>query len=96
MADSNDRREQRIAKLETLRQQGIEPYPPRVERTHTAAEALAAFQDAPSPQDPSEGVRVIVAGRLISIRVMGRSTFAHVADGTGQIQIGRASGRERV
>jgi lysyl-tRNA synthetase, class II len=87
MADSNDRREQRIAKLEALRQEGIEPYPPRVERTHTAAEALAAFQDAPPPEDPSEGVRVIVAGRLMSIRVMGRSTFAHIADGTGQIQI---------
>jgi lysyl-tRNA synthetase, class II len=87
MADSNDRREQRIAKLETLRQEGIEPYPPRVERTHTAAEALAAFQDAPSTQDPPEGVRVVVAGRLLSVRVMGRSTFAHVADGTGQIQI---------
>ncbi len=87
MADSNDRREQRIAKLEALRQEGIEAYPPRVERTHTAAEALAAFQDAPSPQDPSEGMRVVVAGRLVSVRVMGRSTFAHVADGTGQIQI---------
>jgi lysyl-tRNA synthetase, class II len=87
MPDSNDRREQRIAKLEALRQQGVDPYPPRVTRTHTAAEALAAYQDAPPPEEPSGGARVIVAGRLMSVRVMGRSTFAHLADATGQIQI---------
>ena len=33
----------RRQKLEQMRQAGIDPYPPRVERTHTAAAAIAAF-----------------------------------------------------
>jgi len=77
-----DQREQRIVKLEKLRAAGIDPYPPRVSFTHSAAQALAAFEAL----DGSE-LQVKVVGRLISIRVMGKSTFAHIADGSGRIQI---------
>jgi len=80
---TTDRRQQRIAKLESLRQRGIEPYPPRVTRTHTAAKAIAAFEAQPESND----LTVAVAGRLMSVRVMGKSTFAHIADGSGRIQI---------
>lgn len=78
-----DYRMQRIAKLEQLREQGMDPYPARVSYTHTAAEALAAFEQ----QEAEEGPRVQVVGRMISQRVMGRSSFAHLADGSGKIQI---------
>ena len=77
------RRAERLAKLTRLRQRGIDPYPARVQRTHTAAQALAAFECVPE----ADQVSVQVAGRLMSVRVMGRSTFAHVADSTGHIQI---------
>ena len=83
MPESNDRREQRIAKLAYLRQMGIDPYPPRVHYTHTAAEALAAFEQTAE----GEQVNVEVAGRLMTERGMGKSTFAHIADGSGRIQI---------
>jgi len=70
----------RYEKLTRLRQRGIDPYPTRFLRTHTAAQAVQAFQDGTSGE-------MAVAGRLVSIRVMGRSTFAHIADGSGRIQI---------
>ncbi len=73
--------EQRLLKLKRLRERGIDPYPPRVERTHTAAEALQAFEQGDGQ------IPVKVVGRLMSIRVMGRATFAHIADGSGRIQI---------
>ena len=80
MTDTNDRREQRLAKLARLRERGIDPYPARIQVTHTAAEAAAAFVvGAEAP--------LRVAGRLVSVRNMGRSTFAHIADGSGRIQI---------
>ncbi|MBN1399796.1 MAG: lysine--tRNA ligase [Anaerolineae bacterium] len=82
-ASTNDRREQRIIKLEAWREAGIDPYPARVERTHTTIEALSAFEEA---TDGAE-IEAQVPGRLMSIRVMGRSTFAHIADGTGTLQI---------
>jgi len=78
-----DHRSQRIAKLEQLREQGIDPYPARVYYTHTAAEALAAFE----AQEGEEGPHVQVVGRMVSQRIMGRSSFAHLADGSGKIQI---------
>ncbi|MGC9359946.1 MAG: lysine--tRNA ligase [Anaerolineae bacterium] len=78
-----DHRSQRIAKLEQLREQGIDPYPARVYYTHTAAEALAAFE----AREGEEGPHVQVVGRMVSQRIMGRSSFAHLADGSGKIQI---------
>jgi len=83
MAETNERRENRLDKLKALRERGIDPYPPRVSRTHTAQEAVEAFEAA----EESAKVSVQVVGRLMSVRVMGKSTFAHLADGSGQIQI---------
>jgi len=77
---------QRVEKLERLRARGIEPYPHRVKRTHTIAEALAALETAEA-SGQTEGPQVAVTGRLRSMRVMGKATFAHIEDGTGAIQL---------
>lgn len=76
---------QRVEKLERLRATGIEPYPHRVKRTHTIAEARAALEAAESAS--KEGPQVAVTGRLRSMRVMGKATFAHIEDGSGSIQL---------
>jgi lysyl-tRNA synthetase class 2 len=79
-----DQEIQRRLKLERLRQAGIDPYPPRTRRTHTSSEAIAALQAAPEGAEP---VHVTVVGRLVAIRVMGKSSFAHIEDGAGRIQL---------
>lgn len=73
----------RLEKLAWLREQGIDPYPRRVERTHTIAEAIAAYQAV----DEGQEVQVAIAGRLQSVRLMGKSSFAHIEDGSGKIQL---------
>lgn len=83
MAELSDLERQRHLKLQRIRERGIEPYPPRVGRTHTTAQARAALEEAQEGEAPA----VKVVGRLISMRVMGRSTFAHIEDGSGRIQI---------
>ncbi len=78
----------RLQKLRALREMGIDPYPARVERTHTAAEALALFKAAEAAgtvDDLPTDLRL--AGRMVSLRIMGRATFAHILDGSGRIQI---------
>mgnify|MGYP005840326527 FL=1 len=81
---TTDQREQRLEKLARLRASGVDPYPAHFHPTHTTAQALAAFEEA----EASGGtVRATVGGRLVAIRVMGKSTFAHIADGTGRLQI---------
>ncbi len=82
MVESTEQRDLRIEKLDELRESGIDPYPARIERTHTAAEAIAAFEATPE----DEKVRVAVAGRLLAVRVMGKSSFAHLQDGSGRLQ----------
>jgi len=79
----NDLERIRLEKLERLRQAGMEPYPNRVERTHTTAEAIETFETA--SEDVSTEVTVV--GRLRSVRSMGKSTFAHIEDGTGRLQL---------
>ena len=74
-----------MEKLERLRARGVEPYPRRVKRTHTIAEALAALEAAEAAGQ--EGGQVAIAGRLRSMRVMGKATFAHIEDGSGSIQL---------
>ncbi len=72
--------EERLAKLEQLRAAGVDPYPARFARTDLAAEVTPTFDTAP-------GRPVRVAGRVVGgIRRMGRATFLHLLDGSGQIQ----------
>jgi lysyl-tRNA synthetase class 2 len=77
----NDQERQRVQKLDRLRERGIEPYPLRAARTHTAREVIDAFTQGA----PLDSVRL--AGRLISLRDMGKLTFAHLQDGSGKIQL---------
>ena len=81
----NELEKLRVEKMERLRAQGVEPYPRRVKRTHTVAQALAALEEAEAAE--TEGPQVAVAGRLRSMRVMGKVAFAHIEDGTGSIQL---------
>ena len=81
----------RLAKMERLRASGHEPYPPRAERTHTSAQALADYaqllakETAPDEHTPRGDYTV--AGRLRAIRVMGKAAFAHMEDGAGRLQL---------
>ena len=76
----------RFEKLERLRAQGIEPYPRQTRRTHTSREAIAAFE-AVEGNTNAEPVRATLAGRMRSLRPMGKIAFAHVEDGEGRIQL---------
>jgi lysyl-tRNA synthetase, class II len=73
------RREKR-AELERL---GIPAYAYRYERTHTAAAALAQYHDEMGDAGP----RVRVAGRVNRLGSHGKTTFAHLEDSTGRIQV---------
>ncbi len=87
MREYTDLEKVRLAKLERLRAAGLEPYPARAERTHTSAEALADYADHPPADTHSAHGAYTVAGRLKAIRVMGKSTFAHIEDGAGRLQL---------
>ncbi len=81
----NEQQLVRRGKLAALATAGIDPYPPRLpwERSHTAAEAIAQYTDGKLQQ----GAEVVLVGRLMTLRMMGKATFGHIEDGSGRIQI---------
>ena len=83
MTEFNEIERVRVRKAEQLRELGIDPYPPRAQRTHTTAAARRAFEEA--GQEPLPGVTLV--GRIRSQRRMGKVTFAHIEDGEGQLQL---------
>jgi lysyl-tRNA synthetase class 2 len=76
----------RFEKIQNMRAEGIEPYPTRAHRTHTIQQAIAAFE-ASEAQEDAQPVAATLAGRLRSIRIMGKIAFAHIEDGTGRVQL---------
>ena len=82
MSELNELLLQRRSKLTQIREKGINPYPYRFEATHRSSEITGNF-DALS--ESKKAVRI--AGRLMSIRGHGKTSFAHMQDAAGRIQI---------
>ena len=78
--DINDLVVQRIEKVKALRAKGINPYPIRFKRTHTAAQIKETFSEG-------QELQVKAAGRIKSKRVMGKASFAHIEDISGLVQV---------
>ncbi len=82
----SDLEQNRIDKLLRLREQGLEPYPARSERTHTNLEAIAAFEKTEKDEN-AEPVKATLVGRIRSMRPMGKLVFTHIEDGSGTLQL---------
>jgi lysyl-tRNA synthetase class 2 len=84
----NEQQRVRLEKVRSMRDGGIEPYPPRSGRTHTSAEATSQFEEVEATlTDGRDTERVSVVGRVVGFRDMGKSTFVHIEDGHGRIQL---------
>ena len=71
----------RREKLKELLERGVAPFAYRFERTATARQALDAYQ---TDADPTA---YRLAGRLVALRPHGKTTFAHLEDQSGRIQL---------
>jgi lysyl-tRNA synthetase class 2 len=76
----------RREKLEALRGRGIDPFGTRYPVTHWAGQLAARLQPAGEDELKAFGP-VSVAGRIVSMRRHGKTTFAHLMDYTGRIQL---------
>ncbi len=71
----------RRAKLRRLLELGINPFPHHFARTHTCGQIAASFEQLEERAD------VTVAGRLRSLRPMGKAAFGHIEDASGKLQL---------
>lgn len=84
--DDNKLITQRREKLAKLREQGV-PFPNDVVREHQAAALHAEYGEQDKEWFEQNAVPVTVAGRMMLQRLMGKASFATIADGSGRIQL---------
>jgi lysyl-tRNA synthetase class 2 len=84
---SERERESRLARLETLREQGIDPYPARAGPRLAIAELRARFDDRDAELLEAEPETVAVAGRVMALRSFGKLLFLALVEAGASIQV---------
>jgi lysyl-tRNA synthetase, class II len=80
MATLKELRDERLRKLDELKQLGVNPYPAEAHRSHTLSEITDKF-------DENQGKEATVVGRIVNIRKFGKIAFIVLRDQSGQLQL---------
>jgi lysyl-tRNA synthetase class 2 len=80
MATLKELRDERLRKLEELKQLGIDPYPAKANRTHKATQVTQDFDSLASQT-------VTVVGRIVGIRKFGKIAFIVLKDDSAKLQL---------
>ena len=78
----------RREKLQALYDSGNNPFEiTKYDRTHESRDAVALFEEKEATLAEGETISVRLAGRMVSRRIMGKASFAHILDDQGKIQL---------
>ncbi len=82
----NDQLVVRREKMSALRENGIDPFGKRFERTHFSQELIEQYGELEKEDLEAKNISVTLAGRIMTKRGKGKAGFAHIQDLQGQIQ----------
>ncbi|HUP48089.1 MAG TPA: lysine--tRNA ligase [Thermoanaerobaculia bacterium] len=77
----------RREKLERIIALGIDPFPTRAETDTTIADAVQRYGGKAAQELEAEAPRVKIAGRIMTIREFGKTSFLVLSEGTARIQV---------
>ena len=77
----------RREKMETLREQGIDPFGDSFEKSHFCLELKEMYNEFDKEQMHEKNVFASCAGRIMSKRCKGKAGFMHIQDKTGLLQV---------
>ncbi|WP_273854075.1 lysine--tRNA ligase [Guptibacillus spartinae] len=83
----NDLLRVRREKLDVLKENNIDPFGHRFDRSHTASKMLEEFDSFTKEELAEKNKTVSLAGRIMTKRGKGKAGFTHIQDLTGQIQL---------
>ncbi|WP_156290016.1 lysine--tRNA ligase [Oceanobacillus salinisoli] len=74
-------------KLNEYREQGLDPFGEKFDRTHLASEIFEKYEPFSKDELQEKEEQATVAGRIMTKRGKGKAGFTHIQDLSGQIQI---------
>lgn len=83
----NDQFQVRRDKMNKMREEGIDPFGERYDRSHQSAQIIAEYDEFSKENLEEKAAQVTIAGRMMTKRGKGKAGFAHIQDLEGQIQI---------
>lgn len=87
MDELNEQRQQRIKKLDHLRQAGVAPYGARFEAKDRAGHLIKLHGEKPKDILEQEKIPCTIAGRVVALRRFGKAGFAVLQDGSDRLQV---------
>ncbi|MDP7422156.1 MAG: amino acid--tRNA ligase-related protein, partial [bacterium] len=87
MEESSDLIKLRRDKLDQLREKGINPYINRFKVKNDIGSLISEFSEKTKEELEETGLDCLVAGRMMTRRGHGKTTFCHIKDRAGQIQV---------
>jgi lysyl-tRNA synthetase class 2 len=85
--ETNELIQERIKKLNRLKDSGIEPYGTPFEVKNRAADIIDRFGELSKEELEAREDHCTIAGRIISLRNFGKTAFSHIQDASGRIQV---------
>ncbi|MFD2923479.1 lysine--tRNA ligase [Halobacillus naozhouensis] len=83
----NDQMRVRREKLSTYKEQGLDPFGAKFERTALAEDLIEKYDDFSKEELEDKQIPATIAGRIMTKRGKGKAGFAHIQDLSGQIQL---------
>ncbi|MDL4840511.1 lysine--tRNA ligase [Aquibacillus rhizosphaerae] len=83
----NEQMQVRREKLQSYKEQGIDPFGDKYERTHLAEQLQDAYEQYSKEELEEKAIEVTIAGRVMTKRGKGKAGFSHIQDLSGQIQL---------
>ncbi|WP_342489247.1 lysine--tRNA ligase [Cytobacillus sp. FSL W7-1323] len=83
----NDQLVVRREKMNSLREQGVDPFGKRFDRTHQSQQLVEEYSKFEKEELEEKEIPVTIAGRIMTKRGKGKAGFAHIQDLSGQIQL---------
>ncbi len=87
MDETNELIQERIKKLNRLKDSGVEPYGAPFAVKDRASDIVNRFGELSKEELEARSEKCTIAGRIISFRNFGKTAFSHVQDATGKIQV---------
>ena len=87
MEELNEQRLQRIQKLSTLKDMGVQPYGTRFNVTHDIEPLLAAHNGKTKGELDEHKIKCCIAGRIVALRRFGKAAFVSLQDRAHRLQV---------